>query len=828
MRVCEKLCNFAGANIKSTIMNTRKLILFLAFVATVIPSNGNATEADSTRVVDLEAVDVVSTPKEIGTMRQQPALSSIISAKQLDDNHITSLKGVSAVVPNFFMPDYGSRLTSAMYIRGIGSRINTPAVGMYVDNIPFVDKSAFDFNFYDIERIDILRGPQGTLYGRNAMGGIIKVHTRNPFRYAGTNINMSFATAENHGRLSVNHYGKLNDNFAVSIGAYGELSGGFFKNDFTGKRVDGIKAGGARFRGIILPSDALKIDYNASYDYSDEGAYPYFYTGSLTDKEPYKDCIGKITNNRESNYRRSLFNTGLNIEYQAKKFVLNSVTGYQNLTDRMFLDQDFLSADIYTLEQKQRINTISEELTFKSKNKGFWEWVNGANIMYQNLHTTGPVTFYEDGVKWLTETINANMPNPSAIPAMARMGFTSMGVNFRTNEILMGGTFDTPTFNAALFHQSTLHITKKLSATVGVRLDFDHHSMTYNAPATVPYGFTLANEANPLMAIDLQRLNAKLLYDGKMKHNYLQVLPKLALKYEFNEDNNIYASVSKGMRSGGYNVQMFSDLLEGALRSNMMSGIKTGVSNYLDMMVEYGMPQQMVEQVKQMITGSIPSVDVPSVDGVAYKPEYSWSYELGTHLAFPASRLSLDAAVFYMHTRDQQIARFAASGLGRQMVNAGKSRSFGGEMSLTWHPVEALALMANYGYTNAKFTEYAVSDEINYSGNYLPYVPQHTVNVDAAYTFNINGGNVLRNLTIGANYTGTGKIYWTEDNIATQNFYSLLGARVSLGGKWADLSVWAKNLTNTKYNTFYFVSASRGFEQHGRPFQIGIDLKLKF
>ena len=68
------------------------------------------------------------------------------------------------------MPDYGSKITSAVYIRGIGSRINTPAVGLYVDNIPYIDKSAFDFNFYDIERIDILRGPQGTLYGRNHDG----------------------------------------------------------------------------------------------------------------------------------------------------------------------------------------------------------------------------------------------------------------------------------------------------------------------------------------------------------------------------------------------------------------------------------------------------------------------------------------------------------------------------------------------------------------------------------------------------------------------------------------------------------------------------------
>ena len=76
---------------------------------------------------------------------------------------------------------------------------------------------------------------------------------------------------------------------------------------------------------------------------------------------------GKISYDQDCTYRRGLFNTGLNIEYQAQKFILSAVTGFQNLNDRMFMDQDFLPVSIYTIEQKQRLNTISEEITFKSK-----------------------------------------------------------------------------------------------------------------------------------------------------------------------------------------------------------------------------------------------------------------------------------------------------------------------------------------------------------------------------------------------------------------------------------------------------------------------------
>jgi outer membrane receptor protein involved in Fe transport len=121
---------------------------------------------------------------------------------------------------------------------------NVLAVGLYVDNIPYIDKSAFDFNFYDIERIDILRGPQGTLYGRNTMGGLIKVHTRSPFSYQGTDVKLSYGTKSNYRSASLTHYHRWSDCFAFSAGGYYEGSDGFFRNSLNGKKVDNMEAGG--------------------------------------------------------------------------------------------------------------------------------------------------------------------------------------------------------------------------------------------------------------------------------------------------------------------------------------------------------------------------------------------------------------------------------------------------------------------------------------------------------------------------------------------------------------------------------------------------------
>lgn len=114
-------------------------------------------------IVELQEVNIVSSIKEHGTVRDQPSSVSTVTSSQLRASGVTTLKGVSSLVPNFYMPDYGSRLTSAVYIRGIGSRIGTPAIGMYVDNVPYYDKTAFDFNFLDVQRVDAARSAGHTL-----------------------------------------------------------------------------------------------------------------------------------------------------------------------------------------------------------------------------------------------------------------------------------------------------------------------------------------------------------------------------------------------------------------------------------------------------------------------------------------------------------------------------------------------------------------------------------------------------------------------------------------------------------------------------------------
>ena len=145
-------------------------VLFLFCCLSLSVSLVKADDQDTTKVrqIDLNEV-VVRSFKQNRDLRLEPLSASSVTGTAIQNKNITSIKEFSSFIPNLFMPDYGSKLTSPVYIRGVGSKINAPSVGLYVDGIPYFEKSAFDFDFAEIDSVEVLRGPQGTLYGRNTM-----------------------------------------------------------------------------------------------------------------------------------------------------------------------------------------------------------------------------------------------------------------------------------------------------------------------------------------------------------------------------------------------------------------------------------------------------------------------------------------------------------------------------------------------------------------------------------------------------------------------------------------------------------------------------------
>lgn len=764
----------------------RKLLpytLFICIGCILSPTLLFAEPSDTLRVSEMDEVIVVSTPKEHSLLRQQPLSSTSIGAEQLQQKGIDNIKGLTAYIPGLFIPAYGSRLTSSIYLRGVGSRIGTPAIGMYVDDIPLANMSSMDQDLSDADRIDVLRGPQGTLFGRNTIGGLIRVYTKNPMSYQGTDIMLGAATYNNY-RARVTHYHRPAENFAFSAGVSYEHLGGFFRNraqdDRHADRGDDIAA---HWRGIYRPSERVSLDLSARYQWTRQGAYPY-----VAKEGP---DAGEVAYNRPSKYLRHNLSVGLKAEHDLDRVMFVSTTGFQFLKDDMNMDQDFSRLDLYTLRQKQNSKVLSEEIAVKSKNKGRWQWTSGVNFQYQWLRTEAPVTFYKEGIDWLSGMINSYMPKNMP-----------MSLTFNDSMMQMGGTFSTPALNLGIFHQSTIEIVKNLSLTLGIRLDYEHYKLNYNAPGSeIDFDFTMMARGKSIKYSGL-RADAPLLV-GKTSDHDLHLLPKAALKYDFgSQGSNVYVSVSRGYRSGGYNVQLFSDLLQTEMKHQLINSIP-------------GIPSGHAE----MVFGPKPSVE----ETAHYKPETAWNYEIGTHLNLLDGRLKADLAAFWIETRDLQISQMAESGMGRITINAGKSRSRGVEAALQAAVTDDLSVNASYGFTHAMATlEDADGNEHRVR---VPFAPRHTMSVGAQYTWHTSGW--LQDITLGTIGRGNGRIYWTRENNLSQPFYALLDARLSVRHNDLELALWGNNLTATHYDAFSFFTRGQAFAQKGTPLQFGLDLRLK-
>ena len=778
-------------------------------------------ESDTLRNFNIEEAVVVSSPKETGPLRRQALSVQLFHADQLSKRGVTSAKDLSQMTPNVYMPDYGSRLSSACYIRGIGSRINTPAVGLYVDNVPYVDKSSYDFSFQNVDRVDLLRGPQGTLYGQNTMGGLLHIYTANPMTHKGTDISAGWTSRTGGRRASFTTFLHPSNQMGLSLTGYYTGENGFYRNQTTGKKQDGSESAGGRLRWSWRPTSKVKMDWTASYEYSDEEACPYFLLPN--EKKPTPNpFVGTISQNRPSSYRRDIFNTGLTVEHRLPKLTFSSITSYQYLNDRLFMDQDFTALDIFSLEQRQKSHAVTEELALKNKpESSVWQWTTGVYAMYRHLDTGCPVNFYQDGMHFLNKQFAQSMP-----PFVA-LKFT--GENLPFNAAL-----STPSANIALYHQSTVQLpVEGLSFTLGARLDYNHMklNLTSGLDEAVPYHLGIKMGK---LALE-HDFAARPEMNSNITHDDWQVLPKAAVNYQLPEGlGNVYLSATKGYRAGGYNIQAYSDLSQNLLRRNMMLDVKdycVTTINRLPMPEET--KQNAIKGMTAMIDANMPAQ--PHADELYYKPEYTWSYEAGAHLNFMDKKLQFDVSAFLMSTRDQQLARFAQSGMGRVMVNAGRSRSCGVETALRsrlWQ--DRLELAATYGYTHAVFTHYdlgkspVTKQELRYDNNRVPFVPEHTFSFTADYEQPLNH-RFFKAFSLGSGVQGAGSIYWDEANQYQQKFYATLTAHagLKLAGQ-VEVEVWGRNLTGARYSSFTFESMGNRFAQYATPRHFGADIKWHF
>lgn len=298
-----------------------------------VPSDIAATEADSTITIGEVSVTAI---KQGLDLRLQPIASTVVGRREAERLGVASMKDVSEIAPNFYIPAYGTRMTSSIYVRGLGARIDQPVVGLNVDNVPFLNKDAYDFDLFDIERIEVIRGPQSTLYGRNTMGGQINIYTISPLNYSGSRV-MATAASGPQLKMGVSHYRKLSGKLAMGLSGYFNYHDGFFTNTYTGYKADKEKSGSLRWRTEWVPSASVKVSNVAALSLSRQGGYPYEWAET-----------GEVAYNDTCYYRRNSFSDGLTVAYDGGSWNLSSITSLQYIDDEMGLDQDFRPVDYFT------------------------------------------------------------------------------------------------------------------------------------------------------------------------------------------------------------------------------------------------------------------------------------------------------------------------------------------------------------------------------------------------------------------------------------------------------------------------------------------------
>ena len=465
------------------------ILLLTSFLGTAVPN-----DADSTvfKTVGLSEVTVVEFKKSKENLATNSV--SVVDSGFINRHELQSITELTAVVPNFYMPEYGSKQNTPVYIRGVGAKTKGSAVGFYVDGIPHFENSSFDVDMSNIASVTVFRGPQGTLYGRNAIGGIINVSTVSPLAYQGTQFKLGYGS-HNDALFQFSHYNKLGSKMGYSVAGGYHYNDGFYRNMFTNKYADQLKDAYGRVALVCLLDNKWFLRVNSMLDYSNQGGYPYGKYNRLTgETEP-------VNYNRYSSYRRLLSTSGVNIRYAGENISFSSQTAFQYIRDRQGIDQDFTSNDTYFVKNRLKQTMLSQEFMLKSNNSSRYQWLWGAFAMTQHINNTVETQY---------------ITKDNAFPTHYRIPVNAL----------------------AIYHQSTIKLFSGFSFIAGLRWDYENSTLKYLRET-----YQLSTDG---ARTEVKNVNSSL--------HFNQITPKFALQYQDERNNNsYYFSVTRGYKAGGFN-----------------------------------------------------------------------------------------------------------------------------------------------------------------------------------------------------------------------------------------------------------------------------------
>ena len=747
--------------------------LWHTMYAIAVP-NENESEMDSI-VHDLDEFVVQANYKGTDTELLHPISNTKLSSLTLESKGIDDIQELSVLVPNLFIPNYGTNMTSTIYMRGLGSRIDQPIMTLYVDDIPITNKNAYDFDLLDLSNITVIRGAQNTLYGHCSMGGAIAITTM-PSRTKYTKAQVSYGSAN-----SVKAFVTHNFNHGIQLNIRGKYTDGLYKNTYNNISCDKGYSIAGTVKYMSPGTLPLKTKSITDVAWLSQNGYPYQQIDTTTRE------LRPIAYNDPCGYRRLTARQGIIFDWKVGNVEFNSITSYNFLGDEMTMDQDFTTKSIFTLVQSQHDHNIIQDLTLKG-HKGIWQWLAGINISGHFQRMRALVTFKREGI----ETLILNNANKGI-----RQGMPEATLDIIEDKLPIDSYFRQNSVMASAYHNSIFAVGDFWHFNVGFRIEHEQQFFHYKSLADMHYDFSYPPH------VELHDILLETQIRGTERQPLTEFTPNVSATFHKNQVTWT-ASITRGCKSGGFNTQLFSDILQQQLTNNWLKDL--GLNGQQN--------------------------DIKSV--ISYQPEYTMNYE--TAFSFDnAKGYNMSLTAFYIDCQNQQLTVFPPGiQAGRMMTNAGRTRSFGAELDLMYTKLfyasksnHRLTLAATYGYTNARFIRYHNGKQ-DLKGKYLPYAPQHTLSISADYSI-LPSVNSVRRIDFHIDWRANGPTYWDDENRYRQKFYGLLNA--SIGATFYDaanhlysIKLYGKNLTNEDYSTFYFVSMNNHFLQKGRRTELGIQL----
>lgn len=626
----------------------------------------NTLQAQDT--VDLNKLTVTAQKVE-QNLQEVPISMSLFDEFALQDRKIESVKDIAPYTSNFVLFDKSAGLSTPA-IRGISQPINdapSSSVSMIVDGVPIFNPDGFDSVLMDIERVEVLKGPQGTLYGK---------------------VELELAE-DNKKEYSANVSGPIiKDKLYFGFGAKHYEKDGFIKNSVLGGNKNDKEYTYGKLQFRYTPNENLEISLISSKKKNNHGDIDLLYTTTPDIKQT------TTTTTTQGHDKSSVFSNALKVSYDTDKYLFESISSYRQIKKDLL--QSWIYPPVYNFDlvRDNEYKRISQEFRLSNKSDSF-SWLVG---------------LYGDKDDDLN---NYSYVYPSfTFPVKQKIDNDSLG----------------------LFFHSDYSVNDKFSLISGIRYDKENKSL---------------KQESTNLNLDISNN---------------EISPKISLKYQQDKNNMFYSTISKGYRSGGFNVR---------------SG-----PTY---------PRK-------------------------YDKESLINYEIGAKNILFDNKLIVNSAIFYMDINDMQVNIYPDSSYNSYVSNAAKGESKGFEIELNGKLTDRFELFASYGYADVTFKDYKDARG-DYSGNQNTYAPKYNYNLGLQYRD--ENGYFAR-----ADLNGYGKTYFDRENTNSRSAYSLVDTKIGYEGENFELYFYGKNIFDKNYDSINIYGVNTVIYSPQR--ELGMQLAYRF